>query len=215
MLRVTDILFDLDGTLYPASCGLLHEMGRRIGLYVAQHFGMEYEPARAFARELFARYGLTVLGLHREHGVDPQHYAAFVHDIDYASFLSPDQRLDARLAALGARLSIFTNAPGSHARAVLAQLGLGPRFPQIFDFEFAEWQPKPSPATYGRVLAQLGCDPVQAVMVEDTAHNLPPAKALGMHTIWIGDGQTPEGADFTTPDLLGALEIVEYLCRAG
>jgi putative hydrolase of the HAD superfamily len=208
MAPFTDILFDLDGTLYPLSCGLLPEIGHRIGLYVAQQFQLEYEPARALARDLFDRYGLTVLGLQSEHGVDPAHYAAFVHDIDYTRFIAHDPALDAALAALDARLSVFTNAPGDHTRTVLELLGVSAHFGQIFDIEFAQWVPKPTAATYERVLAQLGCDPARTVMVEDTARNLPPAKALGMTTVWIGDGPAPEGADIVAAGLAEALDLL-------
>jgi putative hydrolase of the HAD superfamily len=45
--------------------------------------------------------------------------------------------------------------------------------------------PKPAPASYNACCNELQINPQNALFVEDSAHNLVPAKALGMTTIWV------------------------------
>lgn len=207
-MPLSDIVFDLDNTLYPASAGLLPAIGGRIISFVQQRLGLDEAAARALSDAYFLSHGLTVCGLRDEHGVDPEEYFRFIHDVDYAAFLAPAPELDARLAALPQRKSIFTNAPSAHAAAVLARLGIARHFERIFDVTWTEFRPKPHPASYRRVLAELGCPPERAALIEDTARNLPPARALGMRTIWVGEGPAPQGADAAVASVADALGLI-------
>lgn len=207
-MPLSDIIFDLDNTLYPASAGLLPVIGARIVSFVQQRLGLDEAAARALSDDYYHSHGLTVCGLRAEHGVDAEEYFRFIHDLDYAAFLAPAPELDTRLAALPQRKSIFTNAPAFHAAAVLARLGIAHHFDRIFDVAWTDFQPKPHPASYGRVLAELGCPPECAVLIEDTARNLPPARALGMRTVWVGEGPAPAGADAAAATVVEALSLI-------
>jgi putative hydrolase of the HAD superfamily len=208
---LTDLICDLDSTLYPATSGLAAAMEARMIAYINRLLGVEEAAARALMAETYRTYGLTALALRELYGVNIHEYLGYVHDLAYDDYLQPNPQLDAALAAIPLRKCIFTNAPGHHARAVLARLGVAHHFERIFDLGFSELRPKPALVTYRRVLATLAIPGSQAILIEDTAHNLPPAQSLGMTTIWVGEGPPPPAANFTAPDILAALTIVAEL----
>ena len=119
-----------------------------------------------------------------EHSVDPHGYLDFVHDVDM-SLLHPAPDLRGQIEALPGRKLIFTNADAPYAHRVLAARGLDGVFEDIFDIHRMQHVPKPASASYDRLCNELHIDPTRALFVEDSAHNLGPAKALGMTTIWV------------------------------
>ena len=216
-MSISAILFDLDNTLYPASCGLMQGVDTRITEYVQHLLGVDQEEAAAIRRRYFLDYGTTLCGLQRHHGVDPEDYLAYVHDLALESFLASDAELDRLLGEVRATKAVFTNAPSEYARRVLTVLGVERHFAHIFDIRFFAFQPKPDPAGYRRALEALGIYGAQTLLIEDTPKNLVPARALGMTTILVSDGAGNGAAalaDHVVPDILAALRIALDLERA-
>ena len=177
-------VFDLDNTLYPASCDLFSLIERRMGAFIAERFGVSPEEARRRQKRFFRQHGTTLRGLMLEHAVAPDEFLDYVHAIDLAA-LVPDPALERALAALPGRKLVFTNASRSHAERVMARLGVAGQFEAIHDIADAGYLPKPDPATYAGFLARHGVDPTRACMLDDMARNLVPAAQLGMITAWI------------------------------
>lgn len=209
-MPITTLLFDLDNTLYPLANGLTQAIDERMTAYVQRQLQLDAAAALALRRESSARYGMTISWLIAEHGVDGDDYLNDVHMVDYAAYVQADQELDRLLEALPGRKVIFTNAPGAHADIVLDLLGITRHFERVFDIRFCGLRGKPHPESYQQVLDALGCRADEALLVEDTARNLPPAQQLGITTIFIGDGK-PEGADYSVPSILAALEVIRGL----
>jgi putative hydrolase of the HAD superfamily len=184
-------LFDLDNTLYPHRCNLFVEMDRRMGQFIANLLGVGPEEARRVQKDFYFKHGTTLRGLMLEHGVPPEEYLHFVHDLD-VSVVPPAPDLDAALAALPGRKIVFTNGSVPHATRVLNRLGVAHRFEAIFDIAAAAYIPKPDPKPYDVIVRQFGIAPRRTAMVEDVARNLIPAHALGMTTVWVPGG--PERA---------------------
>ncbi|PWR18718.1 pyrimidine 5'-nucleotidase [Zavarzinia compransoris] len=193
LARTETWVFDLDNTLYPASCRLFDQIEAKMRSYIRRHLGLDDEAARALKTRLFHAHGTTMKGLMVDHGVDPHDFLAFVHDIDLAP-LDGAPALDGVLAALPGRKVIFTNGSAAHAGNVLARLGIAGHFDGVFDIVAAGFTPKPEIGPYRTMLADLGIDPARATMVEDMARNLRPAADLGMATVWIPNG-TDWGAE--------------------
>jgi len=101
------------------------------------------------------------------------------------TLLQPAADLRSHIEALPGRKLIFTNADAPYAHRVLAARGLDDVFEDVFDIHRMQHLPKPASASYDRLCTELHIDPVRALFVEDSAHNLGPAKALGMTTIWV------------------------------
>lgn len=190
-------IFDLDNTLYPASCNLFAQVDRRIGDFIADRFGIPFDEARAMQKRFFREHGTTLRGLMVEHDIDPVPFLDYVHDID-ATPVAPSPALDRALAALPGRKVIYTNGSVAHAANITDRLGISDRFDAVFDIVAAEYVPKPDPRPYRTMVENFGIDPARAVMVEDIARNLAPAHAMGMTTVWV-----VSEADWARPDLGG------------
>ncbi len=178
-------LFDLDDTLYPASSGLFHHVSRRITGRIGVLLNLPEDEARRVQRDYWRRYGTSLRGLIVEHGVDPEPFLAYVHDVPVEEILEPDPALAAMLASLPGQRHIFTNGPAEFVRRVLARLGALDRFDRVFDIRHADFVPKPDPHPYRRVLASLAVPGAEVAMVDDSPQNLDQARVFGMTTIWL------------------------------
>ncbi len=182
-------VFDLDNTLYPASCGLFAQVSQRMTAYICEYFSLEREVALERQRDLFVRYGTTLRGLMVEHGVDPEPFLEHVHRVDF-ELVQPNPLLALKLGMLPGRKLIFTNSSRRHAEQVMARLGITEHIEQVFDISDADYIPKPDTACYAALLDRHQVNAATACMIDDIAFNLPPAKSLGMTTVWLkGDGE--------------------------
>ena len=180
-------IFDLDNSLYPASADLFALIDVRMGEFIQQLLGCDEPEARAIQKRFFRDHGTTLAGLMANHGIEPRAFLDYVHDIDLAR-LAADPRLVAALDKLPGRKFVFTNGDEAYARRVLDRLGLANAFDGLHDIHAMDYVPKPDPRAYARMCEHHAIDPERALMVEDMARNLPPAKALGMVTVWIDNG---------------------------
>jgi putative hydrolase of the HAD superfamily len=204
------ILFDLDNTLYLPDHELFTLVDQRIISYMVEVVGIPREEVDDLRRSYWQRYGLTMRGLMRHHGIDPEDYLAYVHDVDVAGRLRPDPELRRALQALPLRRVIFTNSSFDHSVRVLNALGLSDTFEEIFDIRVAGYLPKPYPEPYRAVLSRIGTSADRCIMVEDSADNLRTAKDLGMGTILVGNGATHPFVDVTVRDAVDVPEALTY-----
>ncbi len=203
------LIFDLDNTLYPAEKQLFGLIDVRINRYMIEVVGIPALEVDSMRREYWRLYGVTLQGLIRHYGIDPEDYLLYVHDVDVTSLLTPDLALREVLAGLPQRKAVFTNGSLCHADRVLAALGIEDMFEKVYDIRIAAYQPKPYPEPYHAVLAELGATPERCIMIEDSRDNLHTAKKLGMGTILIGDGHKP---DFVDVHLNNARQVHTGLC---
>lgn len=183
-VHVESWIFDLDNTLYPARCRLFDQVDRRIGLFIEGFLGVDATEARTIQKRYFRDHGTTLTGLMAHHGVDPEAFLAFVHDID----ISPVERseaLERSLRDLPGRKLVFTNGSSDHAERVMERLGVAHHFEGVFDIAAAGYIPKPRPEPYARLIERHGIEPVRAAIIDDIPDNLEPAAKLGMTTVWV------------------------------
>ncbi|MEX2202012.1 MAG: pyrimidine 5'-nucleotidase [Dongiaceae bacterium] len=182
--HIEDWIFDLDNTLYPASCRLFDQVDKRIGAYISTLLSLDEIEARKIQKQYFRDYGTTLRGLMTRHAVDPHDFLHYVHAID-RSPVCANPALGAALDALPGRKFIFTNGSVAHAEAVLERLGIGGRFEDIFDIVAAEFEPKPQEAPYRRMVERNRIAAKRAAMIDDLPVNLVPAATLGMTTVLV------------------------------
>ena len=185
--HIDNWIFDLDNCLYPASSGLFTLIDERMGAYIQRLLKVDAVEARKVQKQHFHEHGTTLAGLMMHHGVDPHHFLDDVHAIPLDR-IAPDPRLARGLARLPGRKLVFTNGDASYARRVLDAIGIGSEFEGLHDIHATELSPKPNLHGYRLLLDQFGIDPNRALMVEDMAQNLLPAKKLGMTTVWVDNG---------------------------
>jgi putative hydrolase of the HAD superfamily len=214
-------VFDLDNTLYPHHLNLWQQVDERIRDYIANFLEVSHEEAFRVQKDYYKRYGTSMRGLMTEHGMKPDDFLDFVHQIDHSP-LEPNPALGTAIETLPGRKLILTNGTRRHADAVLARLGLDRHFQDVFDIIAAELEPKPSAGTYDRFLKAHDVDAAKAAMFEDLARNLAVPHALGMTTVlvvpehtreifregWELEGRDAPHVDHVTDNLVGFLEAI-------
>lgn len=187
LAHINHWIFDLDNTLYPPGARLFDQIDVKMGDFIAQLLRVDRDEARRIQKGYFHSHGTTLSGLMEAHGVEPNGFLDYVHDIDL-EMLGEDGALVTAIAALPGRKLVFTNGDARYAQRVLAKLGLGESFEAIHDIHACGYAPKPDPKSYAAMCDTLAIDPGRALFVEDMARNLRPAKALGMTTVWVNNG---------------------------
>jgi putative hydrolase of the HAD superfamily len=212
-------VFDLDNTLYPHHLNLWQQVDDRIRAFIADFLKVPHDQAFRIQKDYYKRYGTTMRGLMTEHGMRPDDYLEFVHQIDHSP-LEPNPALGAALEKLRGRKLILTNGTRKHADAVMKKLAVHKHFEDIFDIVAAELEPKPAKKTYERFLKLHNVDPHKTAMFEDLARNLEAPHALGMVTVlvvpeaqreifregWELEGRDAPHVDYVTDDLAEFLE---------
>ncbi|HHB81206.1 MAG TPA: pyrimidine 5'-nucleotidase [Aliiroseovarius sp.] len=183
-------VFDLDNTLYPPEVRLFDQIEARMTAWVMQALGVERGEADRLRRHYWEKYGTTLAGLMREHGVDPAPYLTHVHEIDLSG-LAPAPDLSARIRALPGRRIVYTNGSAPYGERVLAARGLSGVFDAIYGIEHAGFQPKPERAAYETVFAKDGLNPQRGAMFEDDARNLEAPHDMGMRTVHVAPQPQP------------------------
>jgi putative hydrolase of the HAD superfamily len=219
--QVETWVFDLDNTLYPHHLNLWQQVDERIRDYIAGFLNISHDEAFRLQKDYYRRYGTSMRGLMTEHGMKPDDFLDFVHQIDHSP-LEPNPGLGAAIERLPGRKLILTNGTRRHADAVMQRLGIHEHFDDIFDIVAAELEPKPLPQTYDRFLARHDVDPSKAAMFEDLARNLQVPHALGMTTVlvvpegtrevfredWEMEGRDAAHVDHVTDDLVRFLQSI-------
>jgi len=212
--HVTDWIFDLDNCLYPASSRLFDLIDERMGEFIERLLDCDPAEARLVQKTHFHEHGTTLAGLMVHHAVDPHHFLDDVHAIALDR-LVPDPRVMRGLGKLPGRKLIHTNGDAAYARRVLAALDIADHFAELHDIHAAELRPKPDLHGYNLLLERYEIDPARALMVEDMAQNLKPAKLLGLTTVWVDNGSErgnhghhPDFIDFHITDVGEWLEQI-------
>ena len=211
------ILFDLDETLYPSRSGLMAEIGRLMSRYMEERLGMSPTEVPALREHYYHVYGTTMRGLQIHHGIDPEDYLAYVHDLPLEDYIGPNDELDRVLAEIEAEKVVFTNASEEHARRVLRILGVERHFNRIIDVRALGYTAKPDPEAYRRALRILGAAGDECLIVDDRVRNLVPAKELGMITVLVSNEkaaprQDPsQDVDFVIGEVAEIGEVVRRL----
>ncbi len=177
-------IFDLDNTLYPAECDLFAQVDQRMGEFIANYLDVPFPEARRLQKDYYRTFGTTLSGLMQVHGLKPEKFLDYVHDID-VSMVPVMPELGAAIEALPGEKYIFTNGSRKHAENVAGQLGVLEKFDDVFDIGAAGYVPKPDRQAYDKFLKAHNVTARDAAMFEDMPHNLEAPHALGMVTVLV------------------------------
>jgi putative hydrolase of the HAD superfamily len=183
-------LFDLDDTLHDASNASMGELHVSMGQYIQSQLGLSKPESDALRRRYWLRYGATLLGLVRHHGVKPAHFLHHTHLLPGLEERVRGHGADiAALQRLRGRKYILTNAPAAYAARVLGALGIAHLFDDVLAIEdmhmFGDLRPKPDARMLRWLAARLGVPASRCVLVEDSLANQKAARRVGMGTVWM------------------------------
>ena len=185
--KINTWIFDLDNTLYSADSGIFQQVHDLMGKFVSSHLDIGIEEAKIIQKNYYKQHGTTLRGMMDNHGVDPDHFLAEVHKLDY-SIVGPNHKLNEELKKLQGRKIIYTNANMQHALEILERIELSNFFDEIYDIKMANYIPKPELAPYKQMIAQFDIETKSSAMFDDIAKNLVPAKNVGFTSVWIDAG---------------------------
>lgn len=183
-------LFDLDDTLHDAGAYVFGALHESMGVFVQRELRVAPEEADRLRRQYWLRYGATLLGLMKHHGVKAAHFLHETHLLPGLEERVTGHRHDlAVLRRLPGRKLILTNAPRAYALRVLQALGIAGLFDGVIAIEdmamFGHLRPKPDARMLRALAARLRVPPSRCVLVEDTLDHQKSARAIGMHTVWM------------------------------
>jgi putative hydrolase of the HAD superfamily len=197
------LLLDVDNTLYAPTCGVVDRVDALINRYLTERVGIAPDEVDGIRRRLWSDYGTTLHGLMYRHGIDPDDYLRFVHDVELGDVLAADPALATMLARIPMLKVAVTNGSAAHARGVLDCLGVRDLFFRVYGLERLAFVPKPYVQAYHLVLADLHAHGRDCVFVEDRAVNLRAARQLGMRTVHVRDSGSPApDADVSVASIL-------------
>jgi putative hydrolase of the HAD superfamily len=183
-------LFDLDNTLHDAGHAAFRMVDVSMNEYIERELAVSAEEANRLRHDYWARYGATLLGLMRHHGVKPMHFLEQTHQLPGLEQRVYGHPHDfAALKRLPGEKYILTNAPGGYTARVLRTLGIARLFDGVIPIErmrvFGHWRPKPDARMFRRLVKKLGTTPGRCTLVEDTLAHQKAAFRVGMRTIWM------------------------------
>jgi len=183
-------LFDLDDTLHDASHASMAELHVSMGRYIEHNLGLSKAESDALRGRYWRKYGATLLGLVRHHGVQSAHFLYHTHLLPGLEERVRGHGADiAALRRLKGRKYILTNAPAAYAQRVLDALGISHLFDGLLSIEdmhmFGDLRPKPDARMLRAVAVRLRVPPSRCVLVEDTLVHQKSARRVGMGTVWM------------------------------
>jgi putative hydrolase of the HAD superfamily len=183
-------LFDLDNTLHDASHAAFGPTNQAMTDYVMEHLSLSHEAANALRQHYWDRYGATLLGLVRHHGVNAAHFLHHTHVLPgLEARLRTSNHDREALKRLPGRKVLLTNAPRAYALRVLAALRLTRCFEAVVSIEdmrvFQALRPKPDARLFRRLAVCLKTTTHRCVLVEDTLAHQRAARKVGMQTAWM------------------------------
>jgi putative hydrolase of the HAD superfamily len=183
-------VFDLDNTLHNASVASFPGIDKGMTAYMERELNLAHDEAHALRGLYFQRYGATLLGLVRHHGVKAAHFLHDTHVLPELESLVHGHPHDfAALDRLPGRKVILTNAPRNYARRVLRTLGVARYFDDILCIEdmvmFGALRPKPDARMLRWIATRLKVPPSRCVLVEDTLQHQKAAFSIGMRAVWM------------------------------
>ena len=206
-------IFDLDNTLHNAAPHIFPHINQAMTGYLQAHLALDEAAAVELRRNYVKRYGATLLGLMRHHGIDPGHFLWHTHQFPkLESMLLREPQLRATLTRLPGRKFVFSNSPVHYARAVLRALGVTDLFDGVFTIEHTRYRPKPDSYGFLRLCRANRLRPQRCIMVEDSLDNLRTADRLGMKTVWVARAPRKPGyVDVKIANLMQLPRMLAYL----
>lgn len=184
-------IFDLDETLYPVGNGFLQDVFERFPHHIVQHYNLTLEEVRGKLSAYAQLVHDPAAALKKELKFDQNKWDEDCLENNLYHLLQYCEKTDTLLAKLSGRKVIFTNGSERQSFKSLDCLQLRHHFDYICSNDKRGMRPKPMPEVYAELVATLGVDPKECVMVEDGAKNLEPAHVLGMKTVLVNRPENP------------------------
>lgn len=210
---IKHIIFDVDKTIYPESCGFGDEMDRRISQYAADFINKPLKEANNLRKLSLKNYGTTLRWLQVEHGLtNTDHYLDYVHPIDVENYLPNKIEIHNVLHKINMPISILSNGPIENVNRILHFYNIKHLFNPIIDIKMNKLKGKPYTEVYENILKQINLPIEEILLVDDVEDYLIPFHDMGGNVLLINEKNKPTKMNFN--QIGSILELPkEYLCH--
>ena len=204
-MEIKNLVFDLDGTLYPYSKEIENNVNiKSIDLfckYIAKSQSEVWQILQAIRAKGFYETEIS-----EDYGISKSEFIEYVCDVD-VSMLRPNQKLADKLRQIAIPKFVFTDSTTKHVCDVLKQLQIPENlFADIVDGHHTEYRYKYSRDGFEKFFERTQTTPQESMIFEDSYRNIEMAKSLGMQTVLIrSDKNEYPAADFQFANINDAL----------
>lgn len=206
---IKNLVFDLDGTLYPLSSGLGEGCQCRVYDFFSQKLKVDIDEAKKISERLLQKYHYESQGVEKELGISEEEFMEYICRTDVGS-LQKNQNLEELLLNFPQRKFIFTDSTISHSLDVLEKIKVrADIFEQIYDAKQGGYVYKLETKAFKRFCDICKIRPEESIIFEDSCKSLCFAKEVGFTTVLIAeDGQSCKKSDYIFSNINQALEYL-------
>ncbi len=210
-MKIKNLLFDMDNTLYPETSSIDKNMTQRIIQFVSEFLDVSIEQATEIRQEGLTRAGTTLEWLLKEKNLkDTKAYFAFLHppcEKEEVEF-DPDLRPFLQNLAKEYHLTVLTNAPKVHADCILNHLQVYDLFDGVYDLEDNNFLGKPHKHAYIKAIEEKGYKIEETLFFDDHLKYVKGFSEIGGKGILIDlIGRYKN----ETPSALGVFEVLQTI----
>ncbi len=207
---IKHIIFDVDKTIYPSSCGFGDEMDKKISEYTAKHIGVDFNTANSLRSKSVKEYGTTLRWLQVEHGLtNIDHYLDFVHPKNVEEFLPNRAQVHKTFHSINIPMSILSNGPIENIDRILGFYSIKELFNPIIDIKMNNLKGKPYKEAYEKILKELDLPVQQILFIDDVEDYLAPFHHMAGQVLLINEDKKPTKMGFD--QIKNILELPNYL----
>lgn len=209
MQNIKNLIFDLDGTLYPYSQHMENEEDKRSIDFISSFLSVDKDSAWEIISQGRQNGAYETTFLTKEYNISPQQYLEYVCAVE-VDFIETNQKLNKMLSSVKQDKYIYTDSTQSHVRSVLKQLQVDASlFKKIYDASVSKYQYKYSTQGFDLFFQASNLCPKHSMIFEDSLRNIKMAKYFGMKTVYICNQETKVAeADYIFPDINSALNFL-------
>lgn len=183
------IIWDLDGTLYVETPEFKDMLDEATAWALIKDLGLnlDFETTKNLVKESYKQYRYGSKIFIRDYGVDPEALFHAYHKRKPVNVIQPTEGLVERLKELPYEQYVFTGSSRDVAEKILKHIGLYDFFENKFYSveDFGIFAKNEDAEAYRLLCNEIGLNPQDCVLVDDSYSNLELAKETGMSTVRI------------------------------
>jgi putative hydrolase of the HAD superfamily len=159
--------------------------------FIQKRFDVSYKEVDQIRSGYIEQYGTTQQGLSEEHGISPEEFLQYAHDIEVEKYLPRSFLFREALRKIPQPKYLFTNSPLQYARKILRHLQVEDLFEDYITIETLHYIGKPNRSAFEILLSRLPPDYQEIKFVDDEPKNIEMGQRFGLVGIPVNGREIP------------------------